>query len=226
MEDLEAIAALEPEHISFYSLQLEEGTSFFRDFEAGKLREVPDETDRKMYHRGIQVLREKGYRHYEISNFARSGRYALHNTSYWKGVPYLGLGAAAHSYDGKSRRINPSSLSEPLNLSVSGIPAQSGEFQKPERLGIDEETSDEYTADYTLAAQNDNLLFYAWYQDKSVDLFEIPVPDQLEQELVIKLDESAYERKYCCWQTAAITPISFRLDGRYGYEAGQRRIYV
>ena len=49
----------------------------------------------------------------------------------------------------------------PLNLSVSGIPAQSGEFQKPERLGIDEETSDEYTADYTLAAQNDNLLFYA-----------------------------------------------------------------
>ena len=60
MEDLEAIAALEPEHISFYSLQLEEGTSFFRDFEAGKLREVPDETDREMYHRGIQVLREKG----------------------------------------------------------------------------------------------------------------------------------------------------------------------
>ena len=59
----------------------------------------------------------------------------------------------------------------------------------------------------------DNLLFYTWYQDKSADLFEIPVPDQLEQELVIDLDESAYENKYCCWQTAAITPISFRLDG-------------
>ena len=62
----------------------------------------------------------------------------------------------------------------------------------------------------------DNLLFYTWYQDKSADLFEIPVPDQLEQELVIDLDESAYENKYCCWQTATITPISFRLDGRYG----------
>ena len=62
----------------------------------------------------------------------------------------------------------------------------------------------------------DNLLFYMWYQDKSADLFEIPVPDQLEQELVIDLDESAYENKYCCWQTATITPISFRLDGRYG----------
>lgn len=59
----------------------------------------------------------------------------------------------------------------------------------------------------------DQLLFQAWYQDKTVDLFELPVPDRMEQELVIKLDESAYEDQYCCWQTATITPISFRLDG-------------
>ena len=62
----------------------------------------------------------------------------------------------------------------------------------------------------------DQLLFQAWYQDKTVDLFEIPVPVQLEQELVIELDESAYEDQYDCWQTATITPISFRLEGRYG----------
>ena len=62
----------------------------------------------------------------------------------------------------------------------------------------------------------DRLLFQAWYQDKTVDLFEIPVPDQLEQELVIELDESEYEDQYNCWQTATITPISFRLEGRYG----------
>ena len=62
----------------------------------------------------------------------------------------------------------------------------------------------------------DRLLFQAWYQDKTVDLFELPVPDQLEQELVIELDESAYEDQYDCWQTATITPISFRLEGRYG----------
>lgn len=62
----------------------------------------------------------------------------------------------------------------------------------------------------------DRLLFQAWYQDKTVDLFELPVPDQLEQELVIALDESAYEDQYDCWQTATITPISFRLEGRYG----------
>ena len=62
----------------------------------------------------------------------------------------------------------------------------------------------------------DQLLFQAWYQDKTVDLFELAVPDQLVQELVIKLDESAYEDQYDCWQTATITPISFRLEGRYG----------
>ena len=62
----------------------------------------------------------------------------------------------------------------------------------------------------------DRLLFQAWYQDKTVDLFELAVPDQLVQELVIKLDESAYEDQYNCWQTATITPISFRLEGRYG----------
>ena len=62
----------------------------------------------------------------------------------------------------------------------------------------------------------DQLLFQAWYQDKTVDLFELPVPDQLVQELVIKLDESEYEEQYNCWQTATISPISFQLDGIYG----------
>lgn len=62
----------------------------------------------------------------------------------------------------------------------------------------------------------DRLLFRASYHDQSADLFELPVPEQLEQELVIELDESEYEDQYDCWQTATITPISFRLEGRYG----------
>ena len=110
MEDLEDIAALEPEHISFYSLQLEEGTAFFRDFEAGKLREVPDETDREMYHRGIQALRAKGYRHYEISNFARPGYESRHNSKYWNMAEYVGLGLGASSYTGHRRTVNETDL--------------------------------------------------------------------------------------------------------------------
>ena len=98
MKDLENITALEPEHISFYSLQLEEGTPFFRAFEEGKLHEVPDDIDRQMYHRGCEFLKERGYIHYEISNFARPGRESRHNLKYWSMEPYYGLGLGASSF--------------------------------------------------------------------------------------------------------------------------------
>lgn len=98
MKDLERLVALEPEHISFYSLQLEEGTPFFRDFEEGRLQEVPDDVDREMYHRGCAFLREHGYEHYEISNFARPGMRSRHNSKYWSMAPYWGFGLGASSY--------------------------------------------------------------------------------------------------------------------------------
>lgn len=90
--------ALEPEHISIYGLQLEEGTAFARMQELGKL-DLPDEDDAEaMYDYMTAFLPEKGYERYEISNFARKGFASRHNMSYWQDVPYLGLGAAAHSY--------------------------------------------------------------------------------------------------------------------------------
>lgn len=98
MKDLERLVALEPEHISFYSLQLEEGTPFFREFEEGRLQEVPDFVDRDMYHRGCAFLREHGFEHYEISNFARPGRRSRHNSKYWTMAPYWGFGLGASSY--------------------------------------------------------------------------------------------------------------------------------
>ncbi len=105
MKDLERLVALEPEHISFYSLQLEEGTPFFREFEEGRLREVPDFVDRDMYHRGCAFLREHGFEHYEISNFARPGRRSRHNSKYWSMAPYWGLGLGASSYLPEPRRL-------------------------------------------------------------------------------------------------------------------------
>ena len=89
---------LDPEHISFYSLQLEEGTPFFEDFEAGRLRELPDEEDRAMYHRAIAELKKAGYHHYEISNAAKTGFECRHNLKYWTLAPYLGIGDTAASY--------------------------------------------------------------------------------------------------------------------------------
>src|SRR5665648_166643 len=97
-ETLEKTIELKPEHISFYSLQIEEGTPYFEMFKTGKLNQTVDETDRQMYHMGIEMLKEAGYSHYEISNAAKTGYECRHNLKYWSFADYLGLGLGAHSF--------------------------------------------------------------------------------------------------------------------------------
>lgn len=89
---------LSPEHISFYSLQIEEGTPFYDMFLRGEIDQIPDEIDRQMYHRAIALLGEAGYEHYEISNAAKPGRQCRHNLKYWSMEDYLGIGSAASSF--------------------------------------------------------------------------------------------------------------------------------
>lgn len=95
LNDIEQIAGLGPEHISFYSLQLEEGTPFYEMWEKMEIEEVPDEIDRMTYHEGIELLKSLGYEQYEISNFARKGYESRHNSKYWNMADYLGLGLGA-----------------------------------------------------------------------------------------------------------------------------------
>lgn len=97
-ETLQEATRLNPEHISFYSLQLEEGTRYFEMFEKGELNMVSDKTDRDMYHGAAQFLKESGYNHYEISNCAKPGFECKHNLKYWSMEDYLGIGLGAHSY--------------------------------------------------------------------------------------------------------------------------------
>lgn len=96
--DLREMTRLNPEHISAYSLMYEEGTSLYKMLEHGNVEEIDEDTYRKMYETLIDVLTESGYEHYEISNFAHPGFRSRHNSSYWNETPYIGLGAAAHSY--------------------------------------------------------------------------------------------------------------------------------
>lgn len=101
-ETVRQIAALKPEHISAYSLIIEEGTPFYESYRAGKLELVSEEMDREMYHWTVDTLAEWGYGQYEISNFAKVGRQSRHNRIYWQAEEYLGMGLGAHSYmDGK-----------------------------------------------------------------------------------------------------------------------------
>lgn len=96
--DIQEAINLNVEHISAYSLMYEEGTSLYRLLEQGKIEEIDEETSRNMYETLIQLLTKAGYEHYEISNFARPGYRSRHNSSYWHETPYIGIGAAAHSY--------------------------------------------------------------------------------------------------------------------------------
>lgn len=99
VETLRKVAELNPEHISAYSLMIEEGTPFYERYKAGKYaEELPDEeTERAMYHSTAQVLREYGYYRYEISNYAKPGYACRHNLGYWNRTEYLGIGTGAAS---------------------------------------------------------------------------------------------------------------------------------
>ena len=110
--DIDAALALGVEHISAYCLMIEEGTPLWKlTIENGEWR-IDEELERQMYEQLIDKLTTAGYEHYEISNFAKPGYRSLHNSSYWQDIPYIGLGAAAHSYDGKRRSWNVSDIKQ------------------------------------------------------------------------------------------------------------------
>lgn len=106
--------ALAPQHISIYGLQVEEGTAFARAQAAGRLALPSDEESEAMYDYMTTALPAAGYARYEISNFARPGFESRHNLGYWQDVPYLGVGAAAHSYLDGQRYENPRGIEEYL----------------------------------------------------------------------------------------------------------------
>lgn len=111
--DVEKAISLRPEHISSYSLMYEPGTALTLLRDRGDIRETDDDTSEKMYGMLIRLLREAGYEHYEISNFALPGFRSIHNSSYWRQTPYLGIGPSAHSYDGnRCRSFNPANVAE------------------------------------------------------------------------------------------------------------------
>ena len=119
--DIEEAVALGVEHISAYSLMYEEGTPLTALLEQGVVEDVGDEMYRTMYDTLVARLGKAGYEHYEISNFARNGFRSQHNSSYWRQVPYIGLGAAAHSFDLKSRQWNISDVRKYISAITDGV---------------------------------------------------------------------------------------------------------
>ncbi|MDO4948856.1 MAG: radical SAM family heme chaperone HemW [Bacteroidales bacterium] len=132
-EDVARAIDLHPQHISSYALTYEDGTALWKLRQAGKVREADEETSRAMYTLLVDELRQAGYQHYEISNFCMPSFHSRHNTSYWQGTPYLGVGAGAHSYDGSSRQWNKPDLdaylaSRPFYREELDLPTRYNEF--------------------------------------------------------------------------------------------------
>ncbi len=104
--DLDRALALGPEHLSVYGLTTERGTALFRWVERGAVRPATDLRYQEQFLMADAVLTAEGFRHYEVSNYARPGAESRHNQAYWTGRPYLGLGPSAHSYRPPVRRWN------------------------------------------------------------------------------------------------------------------------
>ena len=118
--DLDSAIALHPDHLSAYNLTYEEGTPLYRALERGDFAELSEEENIEQFQMLITKMKEAGYRHYEISNFALPGCESRHNSSYWNDTPYIGCGAAAHSYNGTSRQWNIADIQEYIKGMESG----------------------------------------------------------------------------------------------------------
>lgn len=136
-DTIERALELAPEHLSAYQLSIEEGSALAKLVADGRYVEASDEQCRHQYDVLCQTLRQAGYHHYEISNFARPGFEAVHNNAYWSRVPYIGLGPGAHSLTGDIRSWNSQELP---HRSTDGSPAtysRTSETLSPEDIRVE-----------------------------------------------------------------------------------------
>lgn len=118
--ELSIARSIRPPHLSAYLLSYEPGTRLYARLKAGKCTEASPLLCSEMYDSLCRWSAVNGYRHYEVSNFALQGKEANHNSSYWSGVPYLGLGPGAHSFDGQIRSSNPANLKDYIATIAGG----------------------------------------------------------------------------------------------------------
>ena len=147
--DIDAALSLDVEHLSAYCLMVEEGTALYERLKMKdeKLKMPNEELERQMYELLIDKLTAVGYEHYEISNFSKPGYRSRHNSSYWNDTPYVGLGAAAHSYDGHCRSWNVADIHQYIEAIERGeLPSEQeeidGDTHYNDRITVALRTSD------------------------------------------------------------------------------------
>ena len=196
-DTLEQAVRWAPEHISAYSLIIEEGTPFAAMYENGSLPALPDEdTDRKMYHYTGAFLSEHGYQRYEISNYALPGRECRHNSGYWTGHPYLGLGIGAASYVNGTRFSNCTDLREYLEVlgSQKDRVDATEQTDKPEQADKAKQAEKNWQADKAKQAEKNGQTDKAKQVEKTgitalirTDLHSLSAEEQMEEFMFLGL---------------------------------------
>ena len=133
LADVDVASRLPVSHLSVYMLSIDSNTVFEFMVKQGKFKLEDEEVIAKRYQQVCERLKGLGFEHYEISNFARDGKYSVHNTSYWQQKPYIGFGSSAHSYDLSSRQWNTANLKTYIDSLYSG----SLSFEKEELTIVD-----------------------------------------------------------------------------------------
>lgn len=121
-----------PDHFSAYLLSYEPGTALYRMAEKGKITEASEELAIEMYNLLCDRAKQSGYEHYEISNFALPGKRSYHNSRYWTGTQYLGIGCSAHSFTNGTRKSNPADIKNYISSIANGMPFYDEEKESPE----------------------------------------------------------------------------------------------
>lgn len=181
-ESLEKVIALQPEHISVYSLILEENTPMFQEYQYHEVIFPNEEKERNMYWRVKEILEEKGYQHYEISNFAKPGYESKHNVNCWNQEEYIGIGLAAHSYYQKTRYSNTTNLVKYIENIQKG-------FWKKNRQIQEEQTKEEQQREYMLLGlrklEGVSIIdFKNKFFQNPIDLYNKEVEKLVRQELI------------------------------------------
>lgn len=120
--DLNRVFQLPVQHLSAYHLTYHKGTPFYTWLKKGTLKSLNENESIRQFQTLIQMAKENGFEHYEISNFAKDQKYSKHNSSYWMGVKYLGLGPSAHSFNGIARSWNVSHIESYIKAIAAGLP--------------------------------------------------------------------------------------------------------
>jgi len=186
LETLKKVVELDVEHVSTYSLKVEEGTPFSVMLKQGKLPLPSEEVEREMYHQAIAFLKSYGYNHYEISNFAKTGKQCRHNLIYWHNREYIGIGSSAHSYWNRYRFAN---VADP-RLYIQKIQADETPLQFKESISKEDEIFETIMLGLRLIEGVNKKSFFARFGEE-IDVLYRDAIDRLKAEGLLAEDQQS-----------------------------------